>query len=204
VSSATPIEDLLTGMLSSVGNAALKLDPTSSVRLRALEGKSLRLEIIPPGSDAPRPLTLISRDAELEWEATRTDQPNVILTGTLPDILALLANPEAANSVRIEGDEVVLADFGAVLSHFEPDLAGPMTDVIGPQLADNLIGLAEAGIAVLKSAAESIGQTAREGARANYLADAEFSTMLDRLDSVRLRIDRLSARVGLLESSRTG
>jgi ubiquinone biosynthesis protein UbiJ len=197
------LEALFTGFLTSVGHATLKLDPTSDIRLAALEGKSLRLNVVGPGGSGPGTLTLRVSDGELEWLTGETVRPNAILTGTLPDIVALLLGPDSGPGVTIEGDEAVLSEFGKLLTAFEPDLAGPIGNVLGQRAADDLIGLAEAGIALLKSAAETIGGSARESARAGWVADEDFDRALDRIQGLQLRVDRLAARVGLAERDRS-
>lgn len=199
----SPLEDLFTGFLTSVGHATLKLDPASDVRLATLEGKSLRLNVTGPGGSGPPTLTLRVSDGELEWLTGATVRPNVILTGTLPDIVALLIGPDSGPGVTIEGDEAVLSEFGTLLTEFEPDLAGPIGDVLGQRAADDLIGLAEAGIALLKSAAETIGGSARESARAGWVADEDFDRALDQMQGLQLRVDRLAARVAVAERDRS-
>lgn len=202
MSSVDPIEALFTRILGSAGNLALKLDPLSAARLQALDGRTLRFEIATPGRTGPRILTLSVSDGQIQWHARSTDQPNVIVAGSLPSIAGLLANPEATTDVRIDGDESILSEFGDLLKRFEPDLAGPMSGLVGTELADGLIGMAEAGIAFLKSASESVTRAAAESARDNYVSNETLDAMLDDLDILRLRTDRLAARVGLLEAAR--
>ena len=132
--------------------------------------------------------------------ASSEDRPNVIVTGPAGDLLALLSNRDTSSSVTIDGDEQVLADLVTLLKHFEPDLAGPMAELLGTQAADNLVGIAEAAIAALKSTAESLGAVARQGAQTRYLGNSEFDQMLERLEELQLRVDRLGARVGDIQS----
>jgi len=202
LSSVDPIEAMFTRILGSAGNLALRLDPLSAARLEALDGRTLRFEIATPGRTEPRILTLSVNDGQIQWLARSTDQPNVIVSGSLPAIAGLLANPEATTDVFIDGDESILTEFGDLLKRFEPDLAGPVSELVGTELADDLIGMAEAGIAFLRSASESVTRAAAESARDSYLGGEELDAMLNELDALRLRTDRLAARVGLLESAR--
>ena len=201
----TPWDSLIADMLGSAGNFGLQLDPLSRVRLEALEGKSVRFLINTP----PHTLTMNIIDGELNLEAgSRGPEPNVIVSGSLADIGAFLANsdradPDRASNVRIDGDETVLNEIARLLADFEPDLARPMSTIMGRERADNLIGLAEAGIALLKSAAQSASHTARQGAQQQYVGEQDFDTLLNRLDTLQLRVDRLTARLAQAESNRS-
>lgn len=201
---ATPLETLLARLLGDLGNLTLKLDPMSQARLEALDGVSVRFEVIGPLGGEPRPMTLTIAGSGLSWHAGAGERPNAIVTGTLPAIASLLGSAEGstAGQARIEGDESVLREVAGLLRHLEPDLAEPMGGILGRDMADNLIGMAEAGIAFLKSAAESVAGSAREGARAAYVADPDFLEALDNLDDLQLRVDRLTSRIGLLEAER--
>ena len=79
-------------------------------------------------------------------------------------------------------------------------MAEPLSRLLGPQAADNLLGIAEAGIAVLKSAAESLGSAARDGARTEWLGEPDFEDLQNRTDEMQLRLDRLTARLEQLEN----
>jgi hypothetical protein len=76
-----------------------------------------------------------------------------------------------------------------------------MGEILGTRAADNLVGIAEAAIAALKSTAESLGAVARHGAQARYLGNPEFARMLGLLEELQLRVDRLGARVRDIEAS---
>jgi ubiquinone biosynthesis protein UbiJ len=84
----------------------------------------------------------------------------------------------------------------------EPDIAEPLSSLVGRALADDLIGAAEAGIAFLKSAAESMTAGLQQQARQTWVNDEAFSRLMDRTDDLQLRIDRLEARVRLAEAAR--
>ena len=87
----------------------------------------------------------------------------------------------------------------ALFRDLQPDLAEPLAQMIGRDAADNLIGAAEAGFAFLRSAAESLATGARKEIRNTWLTDQAQESLLDRMDDLRLRIDRLDARVRLAE-----
>lgn len=199
---ATPLEQLLAGMLGELGNFTLGLDPLSRTRLGALAGRSARFEITPPGGSPPRPLTLHVREDALVFHADADGEPHVIVSGTLPDIVRTLLDQPGGQSVRIEGDESLLAGLAALFGDLRPDPAAPLGNLIGRDLADAAVGLAEAGIAFLRSAAESVSSSARQEASAHFVGQTDFESLQTRIEALRLRTDRLDARTARAESAR--
>ncbi|MGD8417676.1 MAG: hypothetical protein PVH91_11500 [Pseudomonadales bacterium] len=199
---ATPLEQLLAGMLGEIGNFTLGLDPLSRARLSTLAGRSARFEITPPGGGPPRPLTLHVREDALVFRADADGESHVIVSGTLPDIVRALLDQPGGQSVRIDGDESVLAKLAALFGDLRPDPAAPLGNLIGRDLADGLVGLAEAGVAFLRSAAETVSSSARQEATAHFVGQKDFESILTRIEALRLRIDRLDARTARAESAR--
>ena len=195
---STPPEPLLARILGDLGNTALRMDPLSRARLEPLSGRCARFDIVPPGGGAPRPLSLRISAAGIECSADTDHPPHVILTGTLPDIARRLTGAGGGN-VRIEGDESLLTSLAGLFGTLQPDLAAPLANLIGRELADDLVGLAEAGMAFLRSAAESVSNTVRQDAAAAFVDQDGFDAFLSRLDALRLRVDRLDARTRHLE-----
>lgn len=187
-------------MLGEAGNAALRLDPLSRARLAALSGRCARIEVVPPGGGTPRPLTVAVNDAGLDCRAGSEGAAHVILTGTLPDILRRLTGAQGGGAVRIEGDESVLTGLAELFTNLQPDLGAPLGDLIGQPLADDLMGLAEAGFAFLRSAAESVATSARRNAADAFVSHDGFERLITRLEDLRLRLDRLEARTRRLET----
>ena len=202
MNAATPLELLLARILGDVGNFTLGLDPKSRLRLTALEGSCVRFEILPPGGGSARPLSLQIADGQLCWQASASLEPNAIVRGSLPDIVALLGNSHQAAGVLIEGNEALLSELGSLLRQLQPDLARPMGELVGRDLADSLVGFAEAGVAFLKSAAEGIVSTEGETTRATFLRSDDFSRLLNDMESLSLRVDRLAARVAAASAAR--
>lgn len=199
----TPPEQLLARVLGDLGNTALRLDPLSRARLGPLVGRCARIDVIPPGGGTPRPLTVLIGDAGLVCRAGTEPPPHVILTGTLPDIARQLTGT-GGGGVRIEGDESVLTGLADLFGTLQPDLAAPLGNLIGRELADDLVGLAEAGFAMLRSAAESLSIAARRDAADAFVNRDGFEHLLARLEDLRLRVDRLEARTRHLEAGSAG
>lgn len=204
---ANPVEQILGQLLSAAGNLTLELDPVTPARLESLEGRRIRLEITGPGPVGTRSVGLAVRGGRLEVLPGDTTPANAIVHGSLPRIIGFLtsgapAPRQAEDGLRIEGDAKVLSDMEELFRRYQPDLAGPVEQLVGKRAAEDLLGMAEAGIALFKSAGQSIGNIATATAQSSYVADSELDTMLNALEDLRLRIDRLAARTGLLESKR--
>lgn len=198
---ASPPEQLLARILGDMSNAALALDPLSRARLAPLSGRCARFDVVPPGGGAPRPLTIVVTDTGLECRAGTEPAPHVILTGALPDLVRRLTGARGDGTVSIEGDEAVLTELAALFTHLQPDLAAPLGNVIGQPLADDLLGLAEAGFAFLRSAAESVTTAARRDTVDAFVNRDGFERLITRLEALRLRVDRLEARTRQLETA---
>jgi ubiquinone biosynthesis protein UbiJ len=203
----SPLAALLARLLSTLSSQTLKLDPVSYPRLEALAGTRIRFDITPPalpGAESGSLLLTVGPES-LDLKPVREDaDAHAVVRGTLPDIARnfLGARSDAAAGVRIEGDEAALHAVAGLFRDLEPDIAEPLSSLVGRELADELVGAAEAGIAFLKSAAESMTAGLQQQARQTWVNDEAFDQLMDRTDDLQLRIDRLDARVRLAEAER--
>jgi ubiquinone biosynthesis protein UbiJ len=144
----------------------------------------------------------VSPDA-LDLRPGGDGEAHAVVRGTLPDIARSLLGSEpddgATTGLRIEGDEAALQAVAALFRDLEPDLAEPLSALLGRDMADSVVGAAEAGFAFLKSAAESVTAGLRQEARSNWVDDDAFRQLLERTEDLNLRVDRLAARVRLAE-----
>ena len=193
------LDTLFADVLETFSNAALGLDPESSERLRMLEGRSLQIE-----SSAPQQvLTLIVRDARIAMLAEPVDRPNVIVRGRMQDLLGWFAATSQApqsQRVEIEGDETTLFEVMDVFKRFAPDPGYPFNNFIASEIGQNLLGAAELAIAGLRSAVEGAGSAMQQSAANQYLDQSHVNAFLEALEDLRLRVDRLAARVGAAEA----
>ena len=222
------LESLLADLLSTLSNASLQLDPLSQARLRELEGRSVWFDITLPTvmagqnltftlsirSPGPgdtrladtRPADTRPADTQLEFTPDKIGQPNAIVRGTIPAVVAWLTDsPDAADTLTFEGDEAVLAALTGILTNFEPDLTDPLTTFLGADAAESLLGVAETATATFRSLLEGLANAAQETAGRSYVNGPNLSTLLNGLDALQLRIDRLAAKVRAAEErSRRG
>ena len=181
-------------VLETFGNAALGLDPKSQDRLVALEGRSAQIE-----STSPRQvLTLGVHDARITLIAEPIEAPNVIVRGHMQDLLAWFAAPrqeKASPRIEIEGDETTLLELLEVFKK-----ASPFNTPNTPNATlQNLLGAAELAIAGLRSAVEGATVSIQQTAATQYADEVVVDGFLDGLDDLRLRVDRLAARVSAQE-----
>ena len=193
---------LFTDLLAELANASLGLDPASSARLAALDGRAALLEVVMPGAVTATPFTLAINDGRVDLYAVARPSPNVIARGRLAAFSQWLTTG-AATGITIDGDEAVLTELLDVLRAFRPRLPPmarpPAAGLTGNPLAESVLSLAEGAVAALRSAAEGAGLAVKAEAKERYASSAALAPLLDRLDTLRLRTDRLAARIEALD-----
>jgi ubiquinone biosynthesis protein UbiJ len=215
------LDSVLADALAELANRSLDLDPASRARLTALEGRQLQITVELPPSLRPRDFALVVSAGRLRFLPHAPERPNVILRGSPPDLAGALFSGMAGGMVggmaggmaggergpgsrlQIDGDGSVLTELNAALRAFRPDLGSPLSRVLGAEFAQAALGTVELAIAALRSAFEGAGHAAREGAARTFVDRPQAERFLDGLDELRLRIDRLAARVQAQEQRRT-
>ncbi len=195
-------EVLFIDFLDRLTNASLKLDSQSASRLKRLEGRMLRLEGEMPNDVSDRIFTLKVDGGQLSFYPHALPEPNVIVKGKLVDLVTwLLARGNAAN-VTIDGDDTVLQELFDVFRNFAPDLGKPLSNLLGSQTAEDLLGTAELAFAALRSVIEGAGSAIKESAAGRYADEARLGALLDGIDNVRMRTDRVAERIRAEETRR--
>jgi len=203
------VEDLqavLADGLAALANASLDLDPASRARLAALEGYRVQVVADAPPPLGPQHLGLTVTAGELRFHARALERPNVIVRGAPMNLVAWLASGGAAASgnLTIDGDGTVLQELMSLVRGFRPDPGGPLERLLGPELAARALGGVELMLAGLRSAAEAARATVGGGAVRQFVDRRQLERFLDDLDDLRLRVDRLAARVGAEEARNPG
>lgn len=197
------LDSMLADALADLANASVDLDPATRARLTALQGARLQLDVVLPGPLPDRSLALTVDAGRLRFHAAAVDRPQVILRGTPLGLLGWVLRPtDAASGLTIDGDVTLLQEFATLLRAFRPDLTVPLARVLGPRAASGLLGAAELAAGALTSALEGAGSSIRQGAAASFVDRAALERFLDELDELRLRTDRLAARVAAEEQRR--
>jgi len=188
-------------LLGDLLSRSLNGDPATRERLQRLDGRRLRLALELPGGGAPVPFDLAIDDGRLQLADTGEGRPQVIARGPAPAFAAALGLP-GSGSLDIDGDEALLGEVLDVLSAYRPPLPREFESLIDGPLASQLLGLAEAGLAALRSAAEGARHATRAQISRRFVDQSALVELLDPLDDLKLRTDRLAARVKALEARR--
>ncbi|MDZ7670239.1 MAG: SCP2 sterol-binding domain-containing protein [Gammaproteobacteria bacterium] len=193
-------EAVLADMLAELANRSLDLDPASRARLAALEGSRIQLTAQFPGF-GPRDFTLSVQAGRLRLFPHALEAPQIIVRGSAADLAAAIfgASDSARSRLEIDGDHNVLQELTAAVHGYRPDLDGPLSRMLGPQAATSVLGTAEMALAGLRSALEGAGSSMRQSASRAFVDRAEANRLIDDLDDLRQRIDRLGARVAARE-----
>jgi len=195
------LDELAAELLGTLGNAGLKLDPLSEPRLKELEGNTVRFEIRVPGAERPIRVRLAVARSSLDFSLDDESPANAVIRGTLPDMLAWLTG-RAAPGLSFTGDDALLTRLGAVFEQFQPDLAQPLDRLIGPDRSAAVLGFAEAALATARSALQAVADAAGTTARERFADSSEFDSVVESLEALQLKADRLGARVARLEALR--
>ncbi len=196
-------EALILAAIETAFDKALSLDPVSQRRLATLHGKIIGVELVELGWPlyfVPGPTrTLVQRHIDGE--------PDALLRGTLAGFRKLSfgndkTGPLFHREVEILGDSGIGQRFGEILAGVDLDWEEALSRLLGDPLAHAIGDAARRVGGWLRGTAE----TAREDI-AEYLREElrvtpnrfEVEEFLRDVDAFREAVDRLDARVRLLE-----
>ncbi len=200
---------ILNTLLESSARRFLRLDPQTLHRLRALQGKIIRLEILSPSPAASATnLYLSPSEYGLRLLADYAGQPDVTLRGSPLAFVRLglekklPAGAFFSRAVAIEGDVELGQRFKRILDEMEIDWEEQTARIIGDVLAHQLGNLVRGA----KTWGAETGATLKENL-SEYLQEesrllptrAQVEKFLAAVDGLRADSDRLLARVQQLE-----
>ena len=199
--SPKPVADLLTShLLDRIAAFALAADPDTALAMRELNGKRLRIHCTLPELD----ITLAFDDGEMHVapQASESDAPpapaHALLRGTGLDLLKLLSGGDLGG-LQVEGDIRVLQTFADIAKGYRP--TAPSTNskraANNPMesLLNQTLGAAAEGFNLLRSAAGATQRQAQEDLQQHFTNQDDLEGFLSELHALRLRVDRLSARL---------
>jgi ubiquinone biosynthesis protein UbiJ len=201
----TPLTAALTRWAESFANGAVQLDPLARTRLRALSGHVVEIEIYPPGETIR--LHFDGESIRL-GDGAPERAPSVRVRGSAGALAAMLFDLDGANTkLDIDGDHTILGELRAIVRSFRPDAIPPLQELVGDRAAQTITNLLEVGV----SALAALGRGARdEGSRLargtigqRYLTAPELDAYLHASQQLRIRVDRLAVRIGLVEAARS-
>lgn len=196
------IKPLAGRVLQDVLNRALRLDPASSGKLQALEGRRIEARLQSPeialAIDVRDGRLLVgpvdpAREADIGF-STR-------LSGLLHSLPMFAQGKPAIGAMRISGDVELARLLQDLVREYDPDWQEPFVAAFGPVLGPQAAKLVHGAFTGARVAA---GNLARSGAEfvteeaRVVVGKAELEDFLDQVDAVRQRGDRLQARVDRL------
>lgn len=188
------IEHFFADMATSISNKALTTDPEIQETLTRLDGRIIEVVCTAPALTG----YMMIKDQKVVFETGDSDHPHVRIKGNAQNLLRWLTQREPEDLI-IDGDHNVLLEFLSLAQQFDPDIEHALTAIVGGDLAAKAADAAQLSLkglqSVAQSVAEGIGQTVQKQTAAHFVSKDEFDKLLDGIDELRLRVDRLSANL---------
>ncbi len=187
-------------------NQYLALDPTALEKLTPLHGQVIAIELIGLG----RTFYLIPSPDQIQVLAHCEAEPDCVISGT-PLALTRLGHSDQGTSqlfageITISGDTDLAHQFGKVLGGMEIDWQARLTPYTGSLLAGDLVAFASTAHQWGLEVAQGIGEDLQHFLQKDEGLVPERETVehyLQSVDEVRDGVERLEARIALLEQNR--
>ena len=176
----------------------LAADPATAGQFAAFAGRCIELQSHTPVFTAH--LTLQADGIQVF--AGPADTPHAIIKGSGRELVQALLPGGSFEGLIIEGDTALLFNLTNLFSRFSPDVATPLGRFIGEANAANLVGTAELGLAGLKTAFTGLSQTVQQQATGQFVKTRQLDELLEGIDGLRLRVDRLAANLSRVEQAK--
>ena len=193
----TPLESLL--------NRNIAASSAAQALCRRLENKVLALHV----EGLPLRLYFMSHGEAMELQTTHEGEANATLSGTPLSFLRLAGpKPESAiraGAVHIQGDAEVAQAFSELLTHARPDFEEELSRVIGDVAAHQVGTLARSALGFARRATDTFAQNVAEFLQEegrDVPSRTEAEEFIAGVDALRDGVDRLEARIALLERAR--
>jgi ubiquinone biosynthesis protein UbiJ len=203
------IRDLALESLERTLNAVIALDPDTRQQLARLHGKIVRITLTGIGLElnlAP------GHDGQLQLLGRLEGEPDAELRGNPVDLMRASDSDGGhaelfAGRVQIDGDTAVAERFSQALAGLDIDWEEQLSRLVG-DVAAHEIGR---GVRAAGREGKRLGGSARE-TLSDYLTEEsrvlphryEVDAFLADVDTLRDDVDRLEARIALLEKARSG
>ena len=183
-------ENALSQLFNVVADRAVQSDPEFAARLDRLDGRIVQIRC----TDPQITWHLRIESSSIRFLPGSTDRPHVIVSGKLFE-LARWFSGDSSVDVRIDGDDSTLIELLQTLSTYDPEFVGAVSQVIGKQATQEILRVAEMGLRGFQSLAQGVGESLKGQAAQRYVSEEDLEPLLSGIDELRLRVDRLSARV---------
>ena len=190
-------------LLNDLSERAIHLDPVAAKNFTSLTGQVIEIHCLEPA------LTwhLTLQESSIEVHAGASNNPNVAVTGKPLGLLQMLMTGATSETVVIDGDAAVLMALHTLAKDYSPDPAKLLDAWLGRETGQRAAALVELGMANLGELLTSTRANAHHATQ-NYFSE-RYATqdqgkwLAGRLDQLRLRIDRLEAKLNRYQHPET-
>jgi ubiquinone biosynthesis protein UbiJ len=193
------LDKFLADFVNLICRQAAALDPGLERKMASIAGQVIEIRCTTPAKTWHLKLD----DTSMVLHNGPATNPNVAIQGSAPNLLKALASGGSSTEIQINGDETVLLELSALIKDFYPDLVTPLGVVLGDKRAGKVAATLEMGLSVLTNFASNLGediaQTAGAKVADRFTTTEAFADHLNELDTLRLRVDRLSAKISRRE-----
>ncbi len=197
----SPFATLLTRWAETLANESTSLDSLTLTRLHGLSGRSIAIVIDPSGETT----TLQFSDGSIRVNPGAIDTPSVMVRGTPVALASAFLGNGGRGDLTIDGDEIVLSQFRSIVHDYRPDVLSPLENLVGKDAAKSIANVFEVGFSALAAIGRSLGdegtRLAKRGAQQRYLTASELDAFIASMQTLRVRVDRLTARTGIVEQA---
>ena len=189
---------LVSQVSHQVTAGVLAADPATAGQFAAFAGRCIELQSHTPVFT----MHLVLETDGVQLFPGPADSPHAIIKGSGRELVQALLPGGNFEGLIIEGDTVLLFNLTNLFSRFAPDLATPLGRFIGEANAANLVGTAELGLAGLKTALSGLSKTVQQQATGQFVKTRQLDELLEGIDRLRLRVDRLAANLSRVEQAK--
>jgi len=190
-------------LLNDLSERAIHLDPVAAKNFTSLTGQVIEIHCLEPA------LTwhVTLQESSIEVHAGASNNPNVAVTGKPLGLLQMLMTGATSETVVIDGDAAVLMALHTLAKDYSPDPAKLLDAWLGRETGQRAAALVELGMANLGELLTSTRANAHHATQ-NYFSE-RYATqdqgkgLAGRLDQLRLRIDRLEAKLNRYQHPET-
>ena len=190
-------------LLNDLSERAIHLDPVAAKNFTSLTGQVIEIHCLEPA------LTwhLTLQESSIEVHAGASNNPNVAVTGKPLGLLQMLMTGATSKTVVIDGDAAVLMALHTLARDYSPDPAKLLDAWLGRETGQRAAALVELGMANLGELLTSTRANAHHATQnyfsERYAAQDQGKGLAGRLDQLRLRIDRLEAKLNRYQHPET-
>jgi ubiquinone biosynthesis protein UbiJ len=202
----TPLPTILAGLLEASINRILALDEDSPERLQSLDDRLLQLDLEGVGISLFFSFTTervdVSIDTDYEPDTTISGSPVALFAMAVPEGAGNWGTPDSR--VTITGDATLARDLERLFSRLDHDWEATLSRVLGDVLGHQVAAGMRAGAEQAKEAAENAGEMISEFLNRDegpLVQVADVKTFADAVDETRDAVERLEARLQLIQEA---